>query len=104
MLLLELHTLFPTVIATDRLMLDPLVLASQLQTLMGLRGQTAGHSAAGCAWTGDLNGVRQLHQHDDFQGLASLVIARVCRYLEVTGFDVDQLDLHPQRCWPVFSE
>ena len=104
MLLLELHTLFPTVIATDRLMLDPLVLAAQLQTLMGLRGQTAGHSVAECAWTGDLNGVRQLHQHDDFQGLASLVIARVCRYLEATGFDVDQLDLHLQRCWPTVSE
>jgi len=29
----ELHSLFPTVVATDRLVLDPLETAAQLQTL-----------------------------------------------------------------------
>lgn len=100
----ELHHLFPTVVATDRLVLDPLDLAAQLQTLLAMRGDASSNPDEGCAWTGDLNGVWQLHEHPDFRDLADQVTTRVWRYLAMTGFDADGLDLHLQRCWPVLSE
>ena len=60
---LELHALFPTVVATEHLDLDPLDLAALLQTVLQVRGEASGNPDPGCAWTGDLNGVWQLHQH-----------------------------------------
>lgn len=101
---MDLHALFPTVVATEQLRLDPLEIAAQLQTLMALRGDQCSNPDPGCAWTGDLNGVWQLHEHRDFRGLADQVVARVWDYLECTGFDCAQVDLHLQRCWPVLSE
>lgn len=100
----DLHALFPTVVATEQLLLDPLETAAQLQTLLALRGDLESNPDPGCAWTGDLNGVWQLHEHVDFRGLADQVVSRVWNYLESTGFDCNQLDLHLQRCWPVLSE
>ena len=99
----ELHALFPTVVATDLMAMDPLTLAGQLQTLLNLRGEAVSNPNEGCAWTGDLHGLWQLHQHHDFRSLADEVIARVWIYLERTGFDLDQIALHLQRCWPVLS-
>ncbi|MGC6483254.1 MAG: putative 2OG-Fe(II) oxygenase [Synechococcus sp.] len=101
---MELHSLFPTVAATEQLRLDPLQTAAQLQTLMALRGDQTSNPDPGCAWTGDLNGIWQLHGHDDFRGLADVVVSRVWDYLARTGFDGRYLDLHLQRCWPVVSE
>ena len=101
---MDLHALFPTVVATEQLRLDPLEVAGQLQTLMTLRGDRFSNPDPGCAWTGDLNGVWQLHEHPDFRGLADQVVARVWHYLACTGFDCAQVDLHLQRCWPVLSE
>lgn len=101
---MDLHALFPTVVATEQLRFDPLEVAGQLQTLMTLRGDRFSNPDPGCAWTGDLNGVWQLHEHPDFRGLADQVVARVWHYLECTGFDCAQVDLHLQRCWPVLSE
>lgn len=101
---MELHSLFPTVVATDRLVLDPLETAAQLQTLLALRGDQLSNPDPGCAWTGDLNGVWQVHEHPDLQPLADQVIERVWAYLDATGFDCHQVDLHLQRSWPVFSE
>ena len=100
----DLHSLFPTVVATEQLRMDPLQVAAQLQTLLALRGDQDSNPDPGCAWTGDLNGVWQLHDHPDFRGLADQVVARVWHYLKATGFDCDQVDLHLQRCWPVVSE
>ena len=34
----DLHSLFPTVVATEQLRMDPLQVAAQLQTLLALRG------------------------------------------------------------------
>ena len=99
----ELHALFPTVVATDWIALDPLTLAGQLQTLLNLRGEASSNPDEGCAWTGDLHGLWQMHQHPDFQSLADAVTARVWLYLQHTGFDLDQVALHLQRCWPVLS-
>ena len=102
-LVVELHPLFPTVVATERMGMDPLTLACQLQTLLNLRGEAISNPDEGCAWTGDLHGIWQLHQHPDFKPLADEVMARVWIYLERTGFDLDQIALHLQRCWPVLS-
>lgn len=101
---MDLHALFPTVVATEQLRLDPLEIAAQLQTLMALRGDQCSNPDPGCAWTGDLNGVWQLHEHRDFRGLADQVVVRAWDYLECTGFDCAQVELHLQRCWPVLSE
>ena len=103
-IVLDLHSLFPTVVATEQLCLDPLQTAAQLQTLMALRGDQVSNPDPGCAWTGDLNGVWQLHDHDDFRGLTDQVVACVWDYLDATGFQCQLLDLHLQRCWPVLSE
>ena len=101
---LQLHSLFPTVVATAQLTLDPLDLAAQLQTLLALRGAAAGNPSPGCAWTGDLNGVWQLHRHPDFTGLTDQVVEQAWQYLAAIGFDQARLALHVQRCWPVLSD
>ena len=101
---LNLHQLFPTVVATTFLPLDPLALAACLQHLLTLRGNASGNSAEGCAWTGDLNGIWQLHAHPEFVPLVDAVALEAWRYLEATGFDISRVALHLQRCWPVVSD
>ena len=97
------HPLFPPTVATEQLALDPLDLAVKLQALLTLRGEATGNPSEGCAWTGDLNGVWQLHRHPDFEDLAGQVTAAAWCYLERLGFARRRLALHLQRCWPVFS-
>ena len=101
---LELHALFPTVVATDHLDLDPLELAALLQTVLQCRAEASGNPDPGCAWTGDLNGVWQLHLHPACRLITEQVIQRVWGYLDATGFDLTRLELHLQRCWPVLSD
>ncbi|NDD44027.1 MAG: hypothetical protein EBZ29_04600 [Synechococcaceae bacterium WB9_4xC_028] len=101
---LQLHPLFPTLVATEHLPLDPLDHAGLLQTLHQLRGEASGNPSPGCAWTGDLNGIWQLHRHTDVAPLADWVTQQAWRYLEATGFDLTRVSLHLQRCWPVLSE
>ena len=98
------HPLFPTTVATEQLALDPLDLAVKLQALLTLRGEATGNPSEGCAWTGDLNGVWQLHRHPEFEDLAGQVTAAAWCYLERLGFDRSRLALHLQRCWPVISD
>ena len=71
---LQLHSLFPTAVATVQLQLDPLDLAADLQLLLSLRGEATGNPSEGCAWTGDLNGVWQLHHHPAFAPLVAQVV------------------------------
>ena len=101
---MQLHPLFPTVVATDQLTLDPLETAACLQSLMMLRGDAGSNPDPGCAWTGDLNGIWQLHRHDDFLALSDQVVVKAWEYLDATGFVCSEIDLHLQRCWPVLSE
>lgn len=101
---LTLHQLFPTVVATTKLAIDPLDLAGHLQTLLALRGESVGNPNEGCAWTGDINGVWQLHRHVEFAPLVHQVSAQAEHYLEAVGFDRRQVALHLQRCWPVLSD
>ena len=96
--------LFPVALGQVQLRPDPLDLAVQLQALLALRGEASSNPDPGCAWTGDLNGVWQLQQHPVFAGLIAELVGQARRYLEQLGFDLSQVALHIQRCWPVLSE
>lgn len=101
---LQHHQLFPTVVSTAQLPIDPLQQAIYIQDLLALRGEAEGNPSDGCAWTGDLNGVWQLHRHPSFSALAQQVADHAMAYLDEIGFARDKVALHLQRCWPVISE
>jgi uncharacterized protein (TIGR02466 family) len=101
---LQMQPLFPVALGQVQLRPDPLDLALQLQALHGLRGAAESNPDPGCAWTGDLNGVAQLHRHPQFSPLVNGLLPHVRCYLEQLGFDLHRLALHLQRCWPVLSE
>ena len=102
--MLQLHQLFPTVVGTTQLPLDPLQLAACMQALLDGRGEAEGNPSEGCAWTGDLHGVWQLHQDERFQALVQQVNDQVWSSLNSIGFARSQVALHLQRCWPVISD
>ena len=102
--MLQHHQLFPTVVSTAQLSIDPLQQAIVLKALLALRGEDDGNPSDGCAWTGDLHGVWQLHRHPAFSVLADQVALHARTYLDETGFARGQVALHLQRCWPVISE
>jgi 5-oxoprolinase (ATP-hydrolysing) subunit B len=101
---LVIQPLFPVALGQAQLSLDPLELAGQLQVLYGLRGEAESNPDPGCAWTGDLNGVWQLHRHPGFAAVAAAVSGQARGYVAQLGFDPDRVALHIQRCWPVLSE
>lgn len=83
---------------------DPLETAVMIQEVLSLRGSAGSNPDPGCAWTGDLNGVWQVHRLPAFQWLRRQVEAQAWDYLEGLGFDLDRVALFIQRCWPVVSE
>ena len=101
---LAIQLLFPVALGQVQLRPDPLDLAVQIQELHALRGEAQSNPDPGCAWTGDLNGVWQLHRHPTFAPLASAVAAQARVYLAQLGFTPEACALHLQRCWPVVSE
>lgn len=101
---LQIQPLFPVALGQVQLRLDPLDMAGQLQDLHGLRGEADSNPDPGCAWTGDLNGVWQLHRHPSFSALAAEVSVHAQAYLAQLGFDPQRVALLLQRCWPVLSE
>lgn len=101
---LQIQPLFPVALGQVQLRPDPLELAQQLQALYALRGDAEGNPDPGCAWTGDLNGVWQLHRHPSFAPLIAELTGHLCSYLQQLGFDRRRLTLHLQRAWPVLSE
>lgn len=101
---LQIEPLFPVALGQVQLRPDPLELAEQLQALHGLRGNADGNPEPGCAWTGDINGVWQLHRHPTFAPLIATLSDHALAYLEELGFDRRLLALHLQRSWPVLSE
>ena len=101
---LVIQPLFPVALAQVQLRLDPLQQAEWLQLLYGLRGEAQSNPDPGCAWTGDLNGVWQLHRHAAFAGLVEQVGVQARTYVSRLGFDPERVALHLQRCWPVLSE
>ena len=101
---LVIQPLFPVALGQVQLRPDPLDLAVQLQALLELRGESSSNPDPGCAWTGDLNGVWQLQQHPVFAALTAELVEHARSYLQQLGFDLRQMALHIQRCWPVLSE
>jgi uncharacterized protein (TIGR02466 family) len=100
---LELQPLFPLALAQVQLRLDPLDLAVMLQEVLALRGPAEGNPNPGCAWTGDINGVWQLHRLPAFAGVCEQLRQHSWGYLEALGFAREELALHIQRAWPVVS-
>lgn len=101
---LVIQPLFPVALGQVQLRPDPLDLAAQLQVLHRLRGEACSNPDPDCAWTGDLNGVWQVHRNPQFEPLIQELLIHVRRYLQQLGFDLNQVALHIQRCWPVLSE
>ena len=100
---LALRPLFPVALGQVQLAPDPLDTAVQLQAIAELRGAASSNPDPGCAWTGDLHGVWQLHRHPAFSALIDQLLVHARTYLQQLGFDLDQVALHIQRCWPVVS-
>jgi conserved hypothetical protein len=101
---LQLQPLFPMALGLVQTRPDPLDLARQLQLVLALRGAAQSNPEPGCAWTGDLNGVWQLHRHPQFGPLLAEIVSHAQAYLAALGFDPQRVALHIQRCWPVLSE
>ncbi len=101
---LAIQPLFPLALGKVQLRPDPLDLALQLQALYELRGEASSNPDPDCAWTGDLNGVWRLHEHAMFAPLIRELTDHARSYLTQLGFNLDQIALHIQRCWPVLSE
>lgn len=100
---LAVQPLFPVALGQVQLAPDPLDTALQLQAIAALRGEVDSNPDPGCAWTGDLHGVWQLHHHPAFSALIDQLLVHARTYLQQLGFDLDQVALHIQRCWPVVS-
>lgn len=60
-------------------------------------------SAANAAWTGDVSGHDRVHDDPRFNWLTQEVGKHAWRYLDELGHDLDQVDLHVQRSWPVVT-
>jgi len=101
---LQLQALFPLALGMVQLPIDPLDVALQMQAIRELQGLAVSNPDPGCAWTGDLNGVWQLHRHPTFAPLITSLTGHAVAYLEGLGFDRNRVALHIQRCWPVVSE
>jgi uncharacterized protein (TIGR02466 family) len=101
---LQLQPLFPLALGVVQLQPDPLDVALQMQAIRGLQAGACSNPDPGCAWTGDLNGVWQLHRHPTLAPLIESLSAHARAYLEGVGFDPTRVALHIQRCWPVVSE
>ena len=101
---LQLQALFPLALGMVQLRPDPLDLALQMQAIRELQGLAVSNPDPGCAWTGDLHGVGQLHRHSTFAPLITTLTGHAAAYLEGLGFERSRVALHIQRCWPVVSE
>ena len=101
---LSLEPLFPLALGRVQLALDPLDLALLMQAVLELRGEAEGNPLEGCAWTGDINGVWQVHRLPAFAAISQAVQQHAWAYLQGLGFDPTQVALHIQRAWPVVSE
>jgi hypothetical protein len=101
---LRLEPLFPLALARVQLRPDPWDSAVLMQEVHNMRGDAEGNPEPGCAWTGDLNGVWQLHRLEPFQWLRHQVEQQAWLYLEALGFEAARIALHIQRSWPVVSD
>ncbi|MEY3751348.1 MAG: hypothetical protein RLZZ186_1767, partial [Cyanobacteriota bacterium] len=75
-----------------------------MQEVLALRGDAEGNPTPGCAWTGDINGIWQLHRLEAFAAITAEVQRQAWGYLQQLGFRPGSVALHVQRAWPVVSE
>ena len=101
---MELEALFPLALGRVQLRLDPWDLALLMQEVLALRGDADGNPTPGCAWTGDINGIWQLHRLVAFAAITAEVQRQAWGYLQQLGFHPGSVALHVQRAWPVVSE
>jgi hypothetical protein len=101
---LRITTLFPVALGRVQMAPDPLKTAVRMQAIEQMRGGVGSNPDPGCAWTGDLNGVWQLHRHPAFVSLFEVIGGHARSYLAGIGFDPGRVALHIQRSWPVVSE
>lgn len=101
---LQLQPLFALALGQVQLAPDPLETAVLLQEILVLRGEATGNPEEGCAWTGDLHGVGQLHHHPAFAPLLRRLAGEAAAYVAALGFASSRVALHLQRAWPVVSE
>jgi hypothetical protein len=101
---MELEALFPLALGRVQLRLDPWDLALLMQEVLALRGDAEGNPTPGCAWTGDINGIWQLHRLEAFAPITAEVQRQAWGYLQQLGFRPGSVALHVQRAWPVVSE
>jgi len=103
-LALQIQPLFPLALGRVRLDPDPLTTAVMMHEVLRLRGVARSNPDPGCAWTGDLNGVWQVHRLPAFEWLRSRLEVEAWNYLQALGFQLNQVELFIQRSWPVVSE
>lgn len=101
---MHVEALFPLALARVQLRLDPWDLALLMQEVLALRGDAEGNPTPGCAWTGDINGIWQLHRLQAFRAISAEVERQAWLYLQQLGFASASVALHIQRSWPVVSE
>lgn len=56
------------------------------------------------SWTGDIHGVDRVHHDPVFDWLTDHVGNNVMRYLTILGHDLEKMDVHIQRSWPVIAK
>ena len=70
---LQLQPLFPLALGQVQLRPDPLDTALQLQAIRSWRGGSRSNPNPGCAWTGDLHGLGDLHRRPPFEPLLAQI-------------------------------
>ncbi|MFN7898977.1 MAG: TIGR02466 family protein [Synechococcaceae cyanobacterium] len=101
---LQLQPLFPLGLGQVQLRPDPLDTALQIQAIQRWRGGSRSNPNPGCAWTGDLHGLGDLHRRPPFEPLLAQIALEARGFLQQLGFNLERLALHLQRSWPVLSE
>jgi uncharacterized protein (TIGR02466 family) len=101
---LEIDGFFPLALGRVQLRPDPIESARMIQQILSWRGSRRSNPEETAAWTGDLNGVWQVHRHPAFQWLTRNVETHVRRFSSGLGFGADAVGFQFQRSWPVVSE
>ncbi len=101
---LAIDTPFPLAVGRVQLHPDPMDTAGMMQQALAWRGKAHSNPEKSSAWTGDINGVWQVHRHPSFRWLTAAVERHVRAFCGRLGFDPSAVAFQFQRSWPVVSE
>ncbi len=101
---LAIDTPFPLAVGRVQLHPDPIDTARMMQQALAWRGKAHSNPEESSAWTGDINGVWQVHRHPSFRWLTAAVERHVRAFCDRLGFDASAVAFQFQRSWPVVSE